>query len=120
MHFIALFYIVPLLQENAQSIRVLEGQSVTLRCIPTPDTLTVGWIFNGDNLYESEKFTFSPQNLNHTLSITNPGVEDMGLYTCYLNSFQTISKNITLEVEEGTVRICVHTLYSTVIMISKF
>ena len=96
------FSIVPLLQESAQSITTLEGQSVSLECLPTSNNFPVQWMFNGNNLHESGKFTFSPINLNHSLSISDPGIDDSGDYNCYLDSFPMLNRTITLEVIEGT------------------
>lgn len=95
------FYIAILLQANAQSVSVLEGQSVTLQCVPTPDTLVVQWRFNGKDLFESDKITFSPSNLNQTLHIRDPGVENMGNYSCYVVNYQEVIETITLEVVQG-------------------
>ena len=97
---------MPLLQENAQSITVLEGQSVTLQCIPTPSTLAVGWRFNGDILFASEELRFSPLNMSHTINIRYSTTGDTGEYVCFLNSFQSVKRSIMLQVEKGKNCVC--------------
>ena len=89
-----LHILVPLLQGNAQSITILEGQSINLQCIPIPGHLMVQWSFNGMRVQESEVYTLSPPNLNHTLTITDAEVEDGGEYTCYVMNFQMLVNTI--------------------------
>ena len=97
-------YIVPLLQETAQSVTILQGQSVTLSCIPTPDELRVIWTMNGVIINNTDHTSLSPEHLHHTLTIKNPLLKDGGEYICYIADFTllSINKTITLNVVPGT------------------
>ena len=98
-------FIVPLLQETAQSVTILEGQSVTLSCIPTPDELRVNWIMNGVIINNTEHTSLSPDHLHHTLTISNPLIEESGEYICYIEDFAllSINKTIRLNVVQGII-----------------
>ena len=95
-------FAAPSLQENAQSINVLVGQSVTLNCVPTPDDLMVNWIIQGDVIGSSDQVSLSPENLQHVLTIRNVAISDSGEYTCYIVDFPLINRTIRLNVLQGT------------------
>ena len=97
------FHAAPSLQENAQSINVLVGQSVTLSCVPTPNDFMVNWTIQGDVIDNSEQVSLSPENLQHVLTIRNAAVSDSGEYTCYIVDFPLlINRTIRLNVLQGT------------------
>ena len=92
--------LVPLLQATADRIIALESQSVSINCIPTPNSLIVMWMFNGTEISRLQDITFTPTNLNHTLTINGANISNSGHYTCQLiQTFNMpISRTITLEV----------------------
>ena len=99
-----IFYLVPLLHSTAEHIIILEGQSVDLECMPTPNHLVVSWSFDRlqSGTFDFNNFTFSPANLNHTLTISNPSVNYAGEYVCkILNSQVAVNRTITLEILPG-------------------
>ena len=71
-----------------------------MNCVPTPNDLVVAWVFNGTRIALLQDITFTPTNLNHTLSISRASVTNSGQYTCHLigNFHMPISRTITLEV----------------------
>ena len=92
--------IVPSLQETAQSITVLEGQSVTFSCTPTPNDTMVDWTINGDIIVSSDHITLSPEHLHHTVTISNVATGDSGDYFCFIAAL-SFNKIITLNVLPG-------------------
>ena len=99
---------VPLLQATASSIIALESQSVIMDCIPTPNDLVVAWMFNGAGISRFQDFTFTPTNLNHTLTINGANVSNSGQYTCHLvqNFNMPISRTTILEVLQSMYIYC--------------
>lgn len=102
-----------MLQATANSIIALEGQSISMDCIPTPNNLVVAWMFNGTRIAGVQDITFMPTNLNHTLIIDGANVSNSGQYMCHLikNFHMPVRRAITLEVLESK-----HTLVSFVFM----
>ena len=97
-------FVVPLLQ-SAEHIIILEKQTVNLECMPTPDHLIVSWNFDRlqSELFELTDFTYSPANLNHTLTINNSRIGYAGEYVCQImNSQIAVNRTITLEIVPGT------------------
>ena len=96
-------FTVPSLQETAQSVNVLVGQSVTLSCVPTPEDLMVNWTVHGDVIDNSDRVSLSPENLQHVLTIRNAATSDSGEYICYIVDFPLlINRTIRLNVLQGT------------------
>ena len=95
--------IVPSLQETAQSITVLEGQSVSFSCISTPDYFMINWTINGHIIVSSVQTTLSPEHLHHTVTIRNVITGDSGEYFCSIADLVSLSinKTITLNVLQG-------------------
>ena len=105
-----------MLRVTANSIIALEGQSVTIDCIPTPNTLVVAWLFNGAGISASQDITFLPTDLNHMLTINGANVSNSGQYICHLiqNFNMPISRTITLEVLQSMFIKCIHySIYCT-------
>ena len=98
-----IYFAVPSLQETAQSVNVLVGQSVTLSCVPTLDDLMVNWTIRGEVISSSDRVSLSPENLQHMLTIRNAAISDSGEYTCYLVDFPLlVNRTIRLNVLQGT------------------
>lgn len=99
-----MFFIVPLLHSSAQHIIILEKQAVNFDCMPTPIHLVVSWNFDRvqSEVIELTDFTFSPANLNHTLTINNARINYAGEYVCQIMSSQgIINRTITLDILPG-------------------
>ena len=92
--------LVPSIQVTAQSITILEGQSITFSCIPTPDDLMVNWTMDSDSIDSSENINLSPEHLQHSLTIRNAVMQDSGEYICSIVGF-AITKTIRLNVVQG-------------------
>ena len=101
--YIAILSIVLSLQETAQSITVLEGQSVTFSCTPAPDDLMVNWNMNGHIIVSTDNIALSPEHLHHTITIRNVATGDSGEYFCSITDLVSLSinKTITLNVLQG-------------------
>jgi len=96
-------FVVPLLQETAQSITILEDQFVSFSCIPTPEYLMVNWTMNGNIIVSSDQVTLSPENLHHVLTIRNAAIHARGEYICYIVNFPVlVNRTIRLNVLQGT------------------
>ena len=94
---------VPSLQETAESVNILVGQSVTLSCVPGPEDLMVNWTIHGHVIDNSDRVSLSPENLQHVLTIRNATIGDSGKYSCYIVDFPLlINSTITLNVLQGT------------------
>ena len=107
---------MPLLQPSAEHFIILEKQSVSLECIPTPEYLVVSWSFDRlqSETFEFSDFTYSPTNRNHTLTISNPRLSYGGVYICQiLNSQVIVNRTITLDIIPGNGN--VQTIYYTFI-----
>jgi len=91
------------LKTSAQAFIVLEGQSVSLECTPTPDDLALFWTFNGIILTSFYDVTFVPPNLQHKLIVNNVNVQDSGQYKCLVagNFLVHVNQTITLQVMGG-------------------
>ena len=89
---------------SAEHIIILEKQTVSFECIPTPNYLEVSWNFERlqSEIFELSDFTYSLVNLNHTLTISNPRISYAGVYICQiLNSQVIVNRTITLEIIPG-------------------
>ena len=102
------FYIVEvILTRSFSSVTLLEGNTVTLSCIPSVIETVLSWTHNGAVVNEDEDTTFSPMNLDHNLILDNTDVDDSGLYTCRaVLDNEIVEQNISLTVVPGTCRHC--------------
>ncbi|XP_065894114.1 uncharacterized protein [Dysidea avara] len=75
---------VPFIQPNALQITILEGDTVRFNCIPSPRDLPIIWSYNVTMVSDAQQTSFSPPNLNHTLTINDVTVPNTGVYTCQL------------------------------------
>ena len=92
--------LVPSIQVTAQSITILEGQSITFSCIPTPGDLMVNWTMDSDSIGSFENISLSPEHLQHSLTIRNAIMQYSGEYVCNIVDF-AIAKTIRLNVIQG-------------------
>ena len=102
---ITILLIVPSLQGTAQSITVLEGQSFTFSCTPTPNDIMVNWTMNDHIIVSSEHIALSPEHLHHTITISDAVTGDSGEYFCFIEDLEFLSlfinKTITINVLQG-------------------
>ena len=61
------------------------------------------WTHNETVVIHQNNIMFSPSDLNHSITITNIGTSDSGIYTCHatLSDGRIVEQNITLSVIEG-------------------
>jgi len=92
-----------MLEASAQAFIVLEGQSVSLECTPTPNHLALFWTFNGMIITSFYDVTFVPPDLQHTLIVNDPNFEDSGVYSCLVagNFLIHVNQTISLQVMGG-------------------
>jgi len=84
------------------SVTLLEGNSITLSCTPSIVEVVLMWSLNGVDVMKRNDVIFSPPSLNHNLIITNPRVEDSGVYRCRAAiDDELIEQNITVNVIAG-------------------
>ena len=72
--------------------------------MPTPNNLAISWNFDRlqPGIVDYNDFTFSPVNLNHTLTISYPRIEYDGEYICQILYFhEIVSRTIRLEILPG-------------------
>ena len=97
-----------ILTRSFTSVTLLEGNTVTLSCIPSVIETVLSWTHNGAVVHEDEDTTFSPQNLNHNLILDNTDVDDSGQYICHAElDDETVKQSISVTVVPGTY-ICIY------------
>jgi len=98
-----ILHTVPLLEETAQSITILEDQFISFSCIPTPDYIMLNWTMNGNIIVSSEQVTLTPESLHHVVTIRNAVIHNSGEYICYIVNFPIlVNRTIRLNVLQGT------------------
>ena len=75
-------FVEVILTRSYTSVTLLEGNTVTLSCIPSVMETVLSWTHNGAVVNEDEDTTLSPMNLNHNLILHNTDVDDNGQYIC--------------------------------------
>ena len=91
-----------ILERPFESVILLEGTRITLSCFPTlfPEEVVLSWTNNGMTISETTRgITFSPQGLNHNLTIESPTAVDSGVYQCI--AAPTINQTINVTVLES-------------------
>ena len=97
------FIIELIVTRSYASVTLLEGNTVTLSCIPSVIETVLSWTHNGTNVNEDKDTTFSPLNLNHNLILDNTDVDDSGQYTCSaVLDDEIVEQNINVTVVPGT------------------
>ena len=81
-------------------ITILQGDNVTLSCVPSQSGLDLQWSYNNSEVSSSPNHQFAPPFLNHDLTITNANDTDSGNYVCAFESRSRVidQKTITLTV----------------------
>ena len=73
------------LTRSFASVTLLEGNTVTISCIPNVTDVVLFWVYNdnGTNITEStRRISLSPAGINHELTIIDPVMADSGIYYC--------------------------------------
>ena len=91
-----------ILTRSFSSVTQLEGNTVTLSCIPSVMETVLSWTHNETVVIEDEDTTYSPMNLNHNLILHNTDVDDSGQYICraVLDS-GIVEQNISVTIVPG-------------------
>ena len=91
-----------ILTRSFSSVTLLEGNKVTLSCIPSVIETVLSWTHNGVVVNEDEDTKFSPMNLNHDLILRNTDEDDNGQYICHavLDSI-IVEQNISVTIVPG-------------------
>ena len=63
-------------------ITILQGDDVTLSCVPSQSDVALQWSYNNGEVDSSSNLQFTPPFLNHDLTITNANDTDSGSYAC--------------------------------------
>ena len=97
-------FIEVIITRSFSSVTLLEGNTVTLSCIPSVIETVLSWTHNGAVVNEDEDTTFSPMNLNHNLILDNTDIDDSGQYICRAElDNELVEQNINVTVVPGTV-----------------
>ena len=85
------------------SVTLLEGNTVTLSCIPSVIETVLSWTHNGEVINEDEDTIFLPMNLNHNLTLHSTVEDDSGLYSCRAQlDNEKVEQSITVTVVPGS------------------
>ena len=98
------------------SVTLLEGNTVTISCIPNVTDVVLYWVYNDNGTMIAEstgRIGLFPQGFNYELTITNPVMADSGIYYCRSNIEDLIvEQNITVSVVAGRYCICDQVVYT--------
>ena len=101
------FLIVDIVLERSfESVILLEGTQITLSCLPTlfPEVVPLNWTHNGILINENTSgIAFTPEGLNHNLTIESPVTADSGVYRCI--AAPTVNQTINVTVLESKKRV---------------
>ena len=64
------------------AITILQGDDVTMSCIPSVLEVALEWLYNGRDISSSSQFQFTPPFLSHDLTIIYADDIDSGEYVC--------------------------------------
>ena len=92
-------------------ITILQGDDVTLSCVPSQSDVALQWSFDNGEVSSSPNHQFAPPFLNHDLTITNANDTDSGSYVCAFKLRNRIidQKIIVLTVVPSEF-VCMHSL----------
>ena len=83
------------------SVALLEGESVTISCLPSIMEVGFTWSHNGEDIITRD-IMFSPPFLNHSLTIKNTLRSHSGVYTCHAKAGElSADQNITITILPG-------------------
>ena len=98
------------------SVTLLEGNTVTISCIPNVTDVVLYWVYNDNGTMIAEstgRIGLFPLGFNYELTITNPVMADSGIYYCRSNIEDLIvEQNITVSVVAGRYCICCQVVYT--------
>ena len=70
------------IQTPYSAITILQGDDVTMSCIPSVSDVALEWSYNGSDISSSPRFQFIPTFLSHDLTIIHADDSDSGTYLC--------------------------------------
>ena len=80
------------------AITILQGDEVTISCVPSEADVALHWSFNGTDITSSSNYQFTPPFLNHNLTISHPNDTDSGTYICAFKSKREVEQSVSLTV----------------------
>ena len=99
-----------------RSVTILEGESVTISCLPSIPVVTLTWLHNGTNIL-ADDITFSTSK--YDLIIKNAVLTYSGVYTCTATSDGlTAKQNISVTIVAG--KNCFHKFSKTLICVKLY
>ena len=81
---------------SSRQITILQGDSISMSCIPSNLEIAIQWMFNGMEIADSSNYQLTPNVLNHYLTIPVLDVSDNGTYTCAVDIRDRVEETITL------------------------
>ena len=78
------------------AITILQGDEITISCVPSEADVALHWSFNGTDIKHSSKYQFTPPFLNHNMTISHANDTDSGTYGCAFRSQGEVKQSISL------------------------
>ena len=104
-------FIEVVLTRSFASITILEGNTVTLSCIPSVIETVLSWTHNGTVVNEDRDTTYLPMNLNHNLILHNTDKDDNGQYICRaVLDNEVVEESISVTVVPG-IYVCLYVMH---------
>ena len=80
------------------AITILQGDEVTISCVPSEADVVLQWSFNDTDITSSSNYQFTPPSLNHNLTISHANDADSGTYICAFRSKREVKQSVSLTV----------------------
>ena len=81
------------------AITILQGDEVTISCVPSEADVALQWSHNGNDITSSSYHQFAPPFLNHNLTISHANDADSGTYVCAFRSKrEEVEQSVSLTV----------------------
>ena len=95
-----MYWSTGLMVETAYAaITILQGDEVTISCVPSEADVVLQWSFNGTDITGSTNYQFTPPFLKHNLTISHANDADIGTYICAFRSKrEEVEQSISLTV----------------------
>ena len=81
------------------AITILQGDEITISCVPSEADVALQWSFNGTDITSSLYYQFTPHFLNHNLTISRANDTASGTYVCAFRSKrEAVEQSVSLTV----------------------